>query len=147
MEYRISPDNIQSLGEKEVFVFGSNLMGLHGAGAALTATELFGASPGVAHGIQGKSFAIPTKDSKLKPLELNIVNLYTDMFIDYAIDHPEKKFFLTEIGCGYAKFKPEQIAPMFKRAIKLPNVYFPRVFARTLVNLGIATVSDFEVVV
>ncbi len=58
MEY--TPENITSLDEDEVFVFGSNLAGMHAGGAARVAYERFGAVMGQGVGMQGQSYAIPT---------------------------------------------------------------------------------------
>lgn len=43
---KYTPENIQELGQDEVFVFGSNLAGMHLGGAAKTAVERFGAVMG-----------------------------------------------------------------------------------------------------
>ena len=95
-----------------IFVFGSNLAGRHGAGSALKALE-FGAKIGIGEGIQGKTYAIPTKDENLKTLPLSQINEYVHMFLKYAKAHPWLTFYVVEIGCGLAGYKPWQIAPMF----------------------------------
>lgn len=97
----------------EVFVFGSNLAGIHGAGAAKVAAARFGAAPGVATGRQGQSYAIATKDRRLQTLSPMIVRDQIDMFIDYANEHPDERFFVTRIGCGLAGHHDSQIAPYF----------------------------------
>lgn len=99
-----------------IFVFGSNLAGRHGAGAALYARQHHGAIYGVSEGIQGNSYAIPTKDVHLRTLSLNLINTYVQRFIKYAKTHPEKSFQVTRIGCGLAEYKDQDIAPMFKEA-------------------------------
>lgn len=101
---------------KDIFVFGSNLRGRHGAGAALTAVRRFGAELGVCVGHIGQSYAIPTKDHELHPLGLYQVEHFVSGFIEYAHAHPDFTFNVTRIGCGYAKFKDHEIAPLFKDA-------------------------------
>ena len=96
-----------------IFVFGSNLAGRHGKGAALFARQHRGAIYGRGEGRQGNSYAIPTKDEHLHVLSLDRIYFYVILFIDYATDHPELAFEVTNIGCGLAGYKPEQIAPMF----------------------------------
>lgn len=96
-----------------IFVFGSNLAGRHGAGAAKYALDHKGAILGQGVGPQGNSYAIPTKDRSLETLPLYAVKYYIDRFKDYAKVHPEKIFQLTPVGCGLAGFHPTQIAPLF----------------------------------
>lgn len=110
----------------EIFVFGSNEAGRHGAGAAAYAVLEHGAKYGKAYGLQGNSFAIPTKDKYIKTLSLNMINVYVEKFLEFANKHPEMTFMLTAIGCGLAGYKPEQIAPMFEDAPE--NVILPRPF-------------------
>jgi hypothetical protein len=100
----------------EIFVFGSNLAGRHGAGAALYARKHHGAIYGIGVGHQGNSYAIPTKDERIETLPLSVIRQYVDQFIAYANAHPEFVFRLTPIGCGLAGYKPDDIAPMFKDA-------------------------------
>lgn len=109
-----------------IFVFGSNLAGRHGAGAALHARKNHGAIYGQGIGRQGNSYGIPTKDERLKTLPLNEIRKYVDQFIKYAKENPDLKFQLTAIGCGLAGYQPEDIAPMFNGAPK--NVIKPEVF-------------------
>lgn len=97
-----------------IFVFGSNLAGRHGKGAALHARQNCGAIYGQGIGRQGQSYAIPTKDSHLKPLPLGKIKGYVEQFLGYAEDHPELTFEITAIGCGLAGYTPEEIAPMFE---------------------------------
>lgn len=103
-----------------VFVFGSNLAGRHGKGAALEARNNWGAIYGLGVGIQNWAYAIPTKDCNLKPLPLDIIRLYVGQFIIFADDYdfmfPYIQFKVANIGCGLAGYKPEQIAPMFRDA-------------------------------
>lgn len=101
-----------------IFVFGSNEAGRHGKGAALFAKENHGAKAGVPYGIQGNSFAIPTKDEFLKPLPLEKIEYYVEKFKAFAEKLPEQNFQVTKIGCGLAGYNESQIAPMFKNAPK-----------------------------
>lgn len=97
-----------------VFVFGSNLAGRHGAGAARHAAQMHGAEYGVGFGRTGDSFAIPTKKENLETLSAPFVQWYVWKFMDYAKNHPGTEFFITRIGTGLAGYTDEQIAPMFK---------------------------------
>lgn len=97
----------------EIFVFGSNLAGRHGAGAAKIAAEQYGAMYGIGFGFWGNSWAIPTKNFKIKTIPLNIIEEYIYMFVKYTHDHPNNKFFVTRVGCGLAGYKDEEIAPLF----------------------------------
>ena len=96
-----------------IFVFGSNRAGRHGKGAALDARTYYGAVYGCGEGIQGLSYAIPTKDEKLETLPLTQIAFHVEAFKRFAQEHPELTFQVTAIGCGLAGYKPEQIAPMF----------------------------------
>ena len=109
--------------ERSIFVFGSNLAGRHGKGAALFARQNHGAKYGQAYGLQGLSFAIPTKDLSLKPLPLDKIEYYINHFLIFAKANQQYNFNLTRIGCGLAGYKDSQIAPMFKDAT--PNVIKP----------------------
>lgn len=106
-----------------IFVFGSNLAGRHGKGAALYARQHHGAKYGVSFGHQGNSYAIPTKDQELQTLPLTAVATYVKYFLWFAIDHPELEFEVTKIGCGLAGYQETDIAPLFKGAP--PNCHLP----------------------
>lgn len=106
-----------------IFVFGSNMAGRHGKGAALVARERYGAVPGVGIGRRGDSWAIPTKGNDLQPLPVGHIRSYVKNFIYYAKEHPELNFFLTRVGCGLAGYTDHQIAPLFKDAPL--NVHMP----------------------
>lgn len=120
---RITPDRITSLADNEIFVFGSDVTGNHNGGAALFAVRNFGAVNGQNFGLQGHSFAIPTTNVSLREIAQ-----YVHKFIEFAKQHPESKFLVTRIGCGIAGFTEEEIAPLFKEAQKLDNVYLPKSF-------------------
>jgi hypothetical protein len=98
----------------EVFVFGSNKAGVHGAGAALHAAKNFGALRGVGYGMVDKSFAIPTKDNNIQTMHLDEIKGYVDLFINFANKRQHLNFYITRIGCGLAGYTDSDIAPMFK---------------------------------
>lgn len=102
--------------KKEIWVFGSNLAGRHGAGAAKFAREHHGAIYGQGIGLQGDSYAIPTKDENIRTLPLYKIEHYVAIFIEFASYHTEMTFNVTRIGCGLAGYTDKQIAPMFKDA-------------------------------
>lgn len=122
-----TPDHIQHLGPDEVFVFGSNLQGQHAGGAARTAYHQFGARWGQGVGLAGQSYAIPTMQGGPET-----IRPYVDEFIAFARSHGQLTFYVTRIGCGIAGFRDEQIAPLFARALDLPNVRLPETFVRCL---------------
>lgn len=109
-----------------IFVFGSNLAGRHGKGAALWALENRGAIYGQGEGLQGNSYAIPTKDEDLRPLPLEYIRDGVNRFLVFAANSPGLNFQLTPIGCGLAGYAPSDIAPMFRAAPD--NVQIPREF-------------------
>lgn len=123
MDIRIAPSYISKLAPNEVFVFGSNLEGMHGGGAALTAYKKFGAIWGQGIGLQGQSYAIPTMQGGVETIKP-----YVDEFIDFARKHSDLRFLVTPIGCGIAGFKPSQIASLFKEAKNIFNIYLPKEF-------------------
>jgi hypothetical protein len=98
------------------WVFGSNLRGAHGKGAALVAAKQFGAQRGIAAGFSGQSYAIPTKDEKLRVLPLEAIEEFVKIFLDKARTFDNCEFFVTRIGCGLAGYRDEEIAPMFRGA-------------------------------
>lgn len=106
----------------EIFVFGSNLAGRHGAGAALAAVMHFGAEYGVGVGHVGNSYAIPTKDEYIVTLDMNTIAFHVGEFNEFAETHPEMQFWLTRVGCGLAGLRDCDMAPLFKL---LPNVNYP----------------------
>ena len=99
-----------------IFVFGSNLAGRHGKGAALHARQYHGAIYGQGVGLQGNSYAIPTKDEKLEVLDLPTIGLFINDFMLFALRHPDMTFNVTRIGCGLAGYTDAQISPMFRNA-------------------------------
>lgn len=101
---------------KEIFVFGSNLAGVHGAGAAKVAYKKHGARWGMGVGHYGCSYAIPTKDQNIKTLPIETVKVFINAFLAYAGYNPELDFKVTRIGCGLAGYEDKDIAPMFANA-------------------------------
>lgn len=128
MVCRITPEIITELKENEIFVFGSNLKGIHGLGAAKAALK-FGAKYGTGIGLFGNTYAIPTKNEEIKTLDLKAIKYFVDQFLCVAKNNPDKTFLVTPIGCGYAGYTPKEIAPMFYEAIFYKsNVYLPESF-------------------
>lgn len=113
--------HISTLRPGEIFVFGSNADGAHGAGAACTAYEKFGAGWGRGHGLQGQSYGIDTMSG------FDTIVREVGQFLEFAAGHPELRFLVTKIGCGIAGYAPEQIAPLFRGAPG--NVVLPEEFA------------------
>lgn len=124
---RITDSLVVSLKPNEVFVFGSNLGGFHGGGAARAAYNKFGAIWGQGVGMQGQSYAIPTMQGGVETIAP-----YVDEFIEYAMNHPDKRFLVTEIGCGIAGFAPEEMAPLFAKAVDVENITLPQRFWEVL---------------
>lgn len=125
-----TPENITKLGKDEIFVFGSNLEGLHLGGAARTALEKFGAKMGQGVGLQGQSYAIPTMQGGVETIKP-----YVDEFIDLAREWDQTTFYVTRIGCGIAGFSDEEIAPLFAEAMDLYNVRLPESFVKVIRKL------------
>ncbi|MGV8136133.1 MAG: hypothetical protein AB2L20_13045 [Mangrovibacterium sp.] len=123
---RVTPRFIDKLEKNEIFVFGSNLEGNHGGGAARTALK-WGAIPGEGVGLQGQTYAIPTMFRTTR-----YIKEYVEEFIRFAGEHSEYIFLVTEIGCGIAGFSPREIAPLFKDAIPVENIHLPARFWEVL---------------
>ena len=117
---RTTPEFITQLQPGEIFVFGSNLKGMHGGGAAYIAYRKFGAVMGQGVGLQGQSYAIPTMQGVVET-----IRPYVDEFIAFAQAHPELTFLVTRIGCGIAGFRDEEIAPLFEQAHDVENIVLP----------------------
>lgn len=126
-EREYTSEHISKLKEHEIFVFGSNLQGYHGGGAALIAMNSFGALWGQGVGLQGQCYAIPTMHGGLAQIKP-----YVDDFILFAKEHSQFKFLVTRIGCGIAGFKDEQIATLFKEALPIKNIILPKEFVEAL---------------
>jgi hypothetical protein len=122
-----TPEEITELKPNQVFVFGSNLAGIHGGGAAWLAKAKFGAKPGVGCGLMGQSYGIATKDHQLQTLSLPRIQDQVDHFLHFAEEHPNLEFLVTKIGCGLAGYTVADIAPMFQQSIP-KNVILPKEF-------------------
>ena len=120
-------ERIMTLKPNEIFVFGSNLGGYHGGGAARIAMDRFGAVWGQGVGLQGQCYAIPTMQGGV-----DTIKPYVDEFIAFAEQHPEYKFLVTRIGCGIAGFADEEIAPLFQEALRVENIILPKEFVKAL---------------
>ena len=137
---KYTPDFITELGPNDIFVFVSNLAGAHAGGAARLANQKFGAIWGQGVGLQGSSYAIPTMQGGIETIKP-----YVDEFIEFAKSHPELTFYVTKIGCGIAGFKEEDIAPLFKTAINIPNIRLPEDFVEIISpsqQLGLDSCGD-----
>ena len=119
----IASERIDTLEKDEIFVFGSNLAGHHMGGAARVANIKFGAEWGVGVGLTGQSYAIPTMQGGVET-----IRPYVDEFIEFANQHQNMKFLVTRIGCGIAGFNDEDIAPLFRKALPVSNIYLPQKF-------------------
>ena len=124
-----TPERITELKTNEIFVFGSNLAGAHGGGAARLAYHRFGAIWGQGVGLQGQSYAIPTMQGGVETIKP-----YVDEFIRFAQTRPDFKFYVTQIGCGIAGFMVEEIAPLFQAAMDVENIILPKAFVETIIR-------------
>ena len=122
-----TPEFITSLKDNEIFVFGSNIRGMHGGGAARAAWQKFDAEWGVGEGLTGKCYALPTMEGGLDYIQGKVNN-----FIACAKSHPELKFYVTKVACGIAGFSVQEIGPLFKLALPLENVILPKEFVDSM---------------
>lgn len=129
MNRRYTPERITSLAENEIFVFGSNLAGMHGGGAARLAHERFGAVWGEGVGLHGQTYAIPTMQGGVETIKP-----YVDEFIRFALQNGHLTFLVTRIGCGVAGFHDDEIAPLFKEALDVENIILPQTFAEAILD-------------
>ena len=134
-----TPERITELKPNEIFVFGSNLAGAHGGGAARLAYNRFGAIWGQGVGLQGQTYAIPTMQGGVETIKP-----YVDEFIRFAKQHPEQKFLVTKIGCGIAGFKVDEIAPLFYHAIDSENIVLPKEFDDIVQNIHNRFIDSFD---
>ena len=127
---------IQELEAHEIFVFGSNLSGIHGAGAAKTARK-WGAKMGVGEGLMGMTYGLPTVGKKIgNNLSVSKIQKHVDIFLQCVNEHPTFNFLLTEVGCGLAGKTPEDIAPLFKEGNEFSNIVWPKSFVKILKELS-----------
>ena len=122
-----TPEHITQLRPNEIFVFGSNLAGMHGGGAAYIAFRQFGAVMGCGVGLRGQSYAIPTMQGGVETIEP-----YVTDFIAFAKAHPDMFFYVTRIGCGIAGLRDKEIAPLFADALDVENICLPESFVKVL---------------
>ena len=134
-----TPERITELKSNEIFVFGSNLAGAHGGGAARLAYNRFGAIWGQGVGLQGQSYAIPTMQGGVETIKP-----YVDEFIRFAKEHSELKFLVTKIGCGIAGFKVNEIAPLFYHAIDSENIVLPKEFDDIVQDIHNRFIDSFD---
>lgn len=130
---KVSGYNIQELHPDQVFVFGSNMKGIHGAGAAKLAL-VFGAEMGKWSGYYINTYAIPTKDRGIQTLDISDIKPYVDRFIKFAATKKKKIFLVTEIGCGLANYDVIDIAPLFEDALNVDNIWLPYRFKKYLIK-------------
>ena len=135
LEYTMKDRFTTVLPSNTVVVFGSNTEGWHGAGLAKTCKEIYGAIQYIGEGRQGQCYAIPTKErdeSKPKPalktMPLDKIYNHIRTFVKYAQEHPEITYLVSPIGCGYAGYKPKQIAPLFASATDIECIRLPKEF-------------------
>lgn len=119
---RVASDRIADLGENEIFVFGSNIQGAHGGGAAWYAYKNFGAEWGVGEGLTGRTYALPTMEGEAS------LKKAVERFVACAKVHTKLVFLVTAVGCGIAGYTPQEVAPLFREATSLENFYLPQVF-------------------
>jgi hypothetical protein len=127
-------DMTQPTAPNSLFVFGSNTAGKHGAGSARAALQNYGAVYGEYLGPMGQSFALPTCDTAFAPLPLEVIQLYVDLLIEYATNHPDVEFFMTRTGCVRAGYTDQQIASMFLEC-QLTNFDYPEEWRSTLESM------------
>lgn len=147
---QLKPDIIYH--EKDfIFVFGSNLLGIHGTGAALHASRHRGASIKVPEGLSGTSYALPTKKEPYSFMSLNEVKRHVDNFLLFASDNPDKKFQVTRLGCGRAGFKDSDISTLLRDAPT--NCYLPGIWLREwnkklfrIIIAGSRTIKDINLI-
>lgn len=130
---RITPVWINQLKPGEVYVFQTYISGTHVNGAAQKAMQ-WGAKMNKGFGRSGQTFAIPTKDKNLHVLDIELIDIYVEGFFLHARKHPESKFLVTEIGTGAASFRYNDIAPLFREALLMKNVWLPAVYIKHLIK-------------
>ena len=127
---KYTPENITHLEPNQIFVYGANEKGVHGAGAARLALR-WGAKMGQ-YELVGQTYGIPTKDKKIQTLPLDKIQVHVDTFLATAFSHTEYEFLVSKIGCGLAGYRPEDIGPLFKiiKTGVFENVILPEEFYR-----------------
>jgi hypothetical protein len=134
---KYTPENITKLESNQVFVAATNLSGIHGAGSAKLAYQKFGLKWGFTSGLCGQVYAIPTKDRKIQfLLPISEIEKSVNKFLVCVQNNPNLEFLITRIGMGLANGKIEDIAPLFKDFINLPNVSIPKDFYDFIISIG-----------
>ena len=123
---KCTPDNITELGPNEVFTFGSNTAGIHGAGAARRAHLVFGAVYGLGEGLMGKSYALPTLDDSLQRRTQDELTGSIHKFYDCCDHNLHLTFLLTKVGCGLAGYDEPYIISLFHGQVRPPNIIWPK---------------------
>lgn len=128
LKCQVTPEKVYSLKENEIFVFGSNLLGIHKRGAAKDALDNYGAILGQGEGLQGQSYALPTKNTPTEFMPYENLKQYIDRLHLTIKQNPNLHFLITKVGCNLAGFTVWEIAPLFKDFIFLNNCSLPRDF-------------------
>ncbi len=114
LHLNLIPTHLHGPDDERVFVFGSNLLGIHGAGAAWYASQKLGAEFGIGEGLTGRTYALPTCYRPGEPVTLEELAVYVDNFLRFAEQHPETRFFVSAVGCGIAGFSEEEVSYIFQ---------------------------------
>ena len=122
-----APDVIVDIDFEQVFVFGNNSTGDSKFSTAVLARKHHGARKGVAEGLTGSSYSIPTDGGNLKE-----IGSHVKRFIEFAKANPNLEFLVTKIGCGGAGYPAWQIAPLFREALAVENILLPKEFVDVL---------------
>ncbi len=122
---RHTPENITTLEPHEIFVFGSNLAGKHAGGAARFAAEVFGAQQGIAEGLTGQCYALPTLDKQFGKRSDEALTMSVRRLWKCALENPDKVFLLTKVGCGIAGYSEEYMASQFRYKTCPANIIKP----------------------
>lgn len=127
---KYTSENINKLEPKQIFVYGANLAGIHGAGAAKLAIR-WGAKMGK-YGLSGQTYGIPTKDENIRTLSIDKIHTHVEDFLKVAKNRVDLEFLVTKIGTGLAGIPISRIAPMFVSVYDngLKNVILPMEFYR-----------------
>lgn len=113
-----TPNRIAALRPNEIFVFGSNLLGRHMGGAARLARRVFNAETGVAEGLTGQAYAFPTLDEEMRRVSSGLLRTSFVRLLNFALEHPMLKFYLTEVGCGIAGWQVDTVRELLWEAVK-----------------------------
>lgn len=113
-----TPERISVLRENEIFVFGSNLLGHHMGGAARTARRVFNAEMGVAEGLTGQAYALPTLGEDMRRVAPEALRASLARLLRFALEHPKLTFYLTEVGCGIAGWPVETVRELLWEAVR-----------------------------